>query len=597
MTPVLLPPTHGRGRRGGKNHDRSMAVRPILIASPAKPSRSFPRRSRRRLTTRSVMLAAVAMSLAPACQTRQETAEPVGVVLDQEVLTLTQLGAFAPLAATALDVEQRVVEGASLRWWSSDLSVATVDLSGTVTAVGDGVARIWASVGVDSVFTVVVVDVPEPVVEFAVFPPRVRFNALGDATQLRLEPLAAAPETALPSDSLESYCSSANESVAVVGAGGLVTAQGNGVTQVLCEVGESSGSLEVRVTQRAARVAVIADRDLWVSLEGDSLPLNLARVDSRNEPIPDAQPTWASLDPDIVTVDQSGVASAIALGQGRVVGEVHGLADTAVIEVVAEGVATEVTRRPRIVARRPGRARPGTQFGRREDPARTRGGFATLGARAIPNEGAFAKLPPDASLVYTRGLSLWTAVKHAEHRVVEGAEVERTSGLLFGGGIKWALANRIELEGRGFVGKLTSDVPGVSDRTVNDLQLDVNLRALPWLTFTVGSGLRSYTTSVATQRWSSLRTGGEASLELIDGTLRGVFRGFVHPVISVSGRGQSPNIGLEASAGMEYRSGKLVAGLYYGLERYDFPRVLGVDRREQFTTLRVRIGLDLGGGR
>jgi hypothetical protein len=597
MTPILLPPTHGRGRRGRKSPDRNLAVRPVLIASPAKPSRWLPRHPRRRLTTRSVMLAAVAMSLAPACQTRQETAEPVGVVLDQEVLTLTQQGAFAALAATAVDVEQRVIEGVSLRWWSSDPSVATVDLAGTVTAVGNGVARIWASVGVDSVFTVVVVDIPEPVVEFAVFPPRVRFSALGDATQLRLEPLAAAPESALPSDSLESYCRSANESVAVVAAGGFVTALGNGVTQVLCQVGESSGSLEVRVTQRAARVAIIAERDMWVSLEGDTLPLTLARVDSRNEPIPDAQATWASLDPDIVTVDASGVANGFALGQGRIVGELHGLADTAVIEVVAEGVATEVTRRPRIVARRPGRARAGSDVGRREGPARARGAATTLGARPVPDEGAFAKLPPDASLVYTRSLSLWTAVKHAEHRVDVGAGVEQTSGLLFGGGIKWALANRIELEGRGFVGKLTSDDPGVSDRTVNDLQLDVNLRALPWLTFTVGSGLRSYTTSVATQRWSSLRTGGEANLELIDGTLRAVFRGFVHPVISVSGLGQSPNLGLEAGAGMEYRSGKLMAGVYYGLERYDFPRVSGIDRREQFTTLRVRIGLDLGGGR
>jgi hypothetical protein len=219
-----------------------------------------------------------------------------------------------------------------------------------------------------------------------------------------------------------------------------------------------------------------------------------------------------------------------------------------------------------------------------------------LGARRwTPAAGVFSQVPADASSVFTKGISFWTSVKHAEHRVDLGLGrgVDKTSGIMFGGGMKWTIARRLEVLAYGSVGKLTSNVPGVPDRTVNDARLDLNIGALPWLTFTVGSGFRTYDTPAGLQRWTSLHAGGEARFALMEGALRAVFRGYLLPVVSVSGL-ESPTLGFDVGAGIEYRAGKLVGGVFYGLERYDFPRVAGVERREQFTSLRFRVGLELG---
>lgn len=548
---------------------------------------------------RALVLALATLMIVPACRGGGDTpGDPVSLSLDREVLRLRAAGETASVAAEAMDAERRVVTGAAMRWWSSDPEVAEVSSNGRVTARANGVTRVWASIGADSVFAVVVVELPPERIQFAILPGRVRFDAIGDTTLLELTPVAL-PDTLVPVD-LADACLSENEAVAVVATGGFVTALGNGVTRVRCRVGEEEETVEVRVRQRATRIAIIADRDMRVKPQGDTLALILARVDRRGEPIPDARPSWTTLDPEVVRVDSSsGAVVGMAEGAGRVVAQLHGLADTATIQVSAETPVEAVARRPRIMARRPRRAQP---QGQERAPGvagrRGRGLGAALGARRwTPAEGVFAQVPADASMVFTKGVSFWTDVRHAEHRVNVGAGVDKTAGIMFGGGIKWTIATRLEVLAHGSVGKLTSDVPGVLDRTVNDANIDVNVGALPWLTFTLGTGLRSYVTNTSTERWTSVRAGGETRFDLMEGALRAVFRGYLLPVVSVSGLTESPNLGFEAGAGIEYRSGKLTTGLYYSLERYDFPRVGGIQRREQFTTLKFRVGLELGGRR
>ncbi len=554
---------------------------------------------------RAIALALATLVLAPACRSGGDTpGDAVSLSLDRDVLRLRAAGETASVGAEVVDAERRVVSGAAMRWWSSDPEVAQVSPNGLVTARANGVTRVWASIGADSVSALVVVELPPERIQFAILPGRVRFDAIGDTMLLELTPVAL-PDTLVPVD-LADVCLSENEAVAVVAIGGFVTALGNGVTRVRCRVGEEEETVEVRVRQRATRIAIIADRNMRVKPLEDTLALVLARVDRRGEPIPSARPSWTTLDPEVVQVDSaSGTVVGVEEGTGRVVAQLHGLVDTATIQVSAETPVEVIARRPRIIARRPRRGRAqaqqraaGAGDRRGRGRGRGRGLGAALGARRwTPREGVFAQVPADASMVFTKGVSFWTDVRHAEHRVDVGAGVDKTAGLMFGGGIKWTIATRLEVLAYGSVGKLTSDVPGVLDRTVNDAHFDVNVGALPWLTFTVGTGLRSYVTDAATERWTSIRTGGEARFDLMEGALRAVFRGYLLPVVSVSGLGESPNLGFEAGAGVEYRSGKLTSGLYYSLERYDFPRVGGIERREQFTTLRFRVGLELGGRR
>ena len=57
------------------------------------------------------------------------------------------LGSTLQLTAEGFEENGEAVEGAEFSWESSDAAVATVDGSGLVTGVGEGMARIAAAVG------------------------------------------------------------------------------------------------------------------------------------------------------------------------------------------------------------------------------------------------------------------------------------------------------------------------------------------------------------------------------------------------------------------------------------------------------------------
>src|SRR3989454_10673485 len=66
------------------------------------------------------------------------------------------------------------------------------------------------------------------------------------------------------------------------------------------------------------------------------------------------------------------------------------------------------------------------------------------------------------------------------------------------------------------------------------------------------------------------------------------------PVVSVNGLPR-PDVALTAAAGIEYRSGVVTGGLFYGVERYDFPDRGAGRRLEQVSTLTLRFGARRGG--
>ena len=76
---------------------------------------------------------------------------------------LTALGETVQLAAEAFDANGQVVGGAEVSWTSSDSSVAAVDASGLVTAVGNGEATITANVEASSGSAeITVMEAPAP---------------------------------------------------------------------------------------------------------------------------------------------------------------------------------------------------------------------------------------------------------------------------------------------------------------------------------------------------------------------------------------------------------------------------------------------------
>ena len=82
---------------------------------------------------------------------------PDSVAVSPAAATITALGDTLRLAAQAFDTNGHAAAGAEFSWESSAASVATVDVSGLVTAVADGVATITASAGEASGSAVVTV--------------------------------------------------------------------------------------------------------------------------------------------------------------------------------------------------------------------------------------------------------------------------------------------------------------------------------------------------------------------------------------------------------------------------------------------------------
>jgi len=116
---------------------------------------------------------------------------------------------------------------------------------------------------------------------------------------------------------------------------------------------------------------------------------------------------------------------------------------------------------------------------------------------------------------------------------------------------------------------------------------------IPWLALHAGVSVRSYSTALVRQRWTALRFGGEARLAFVGGGVTGTLRADILPSVSVSGL-ERPSRAYAAGAGLDWRVGVVTLGVRYELERYDFPAVLGVQRREQLSMLTAHAGLRLG---
>ena len=72
---------------------------------------------------------------------------PAAVTVSPATATLEALGATTRLSAQVRDQNGQVMTGMSVTWATGDASVATVDATGLVTAVGSGMATVTATAG------------------------------------------------------------------------------------------------------------------------------------------------------------------------------------------------------------------------------------------------------------------------------------------------------------------------------------------------------------------------------------------------------------------------------------------------------------------
>ena len=240
-------------------------------------------------------------------------------------------GATQQYTATVSDLHGNP-KSVDVVWSSSDESVAIVDESGLATAIAEGTAIITATAEFVSGRATLTVEGPH-VTSIAVAPLDVTLW-LG-ATQQYAATVTDQHGNPMSADVV---WSSSDESIATVDQSGLATAVSAGTATITATVGSVSGSSTLTV--QGPVVTSIAVAPLGATLQLGGTQLYIATVSDQNGNPMSADVVWSSSDETVVTVNESGLATAIAAGTATITATVESVSGTATVIVEAPVVTS-----------------------------------------------------------------------------------------------------------------------------------------------------------------------------------------------------------------------------------------------------------------
>ncbi len=254
------------------------------------------------------------------------------------------LGGTLQLMAEGFDANGHAVAGAEFSWESSAAAIATVDASGLVTGVAEGVTTITASSGgASGAATITVVNVTGPVVSVEVSPSAETIG-LGGTLQLMAEGFNEGGNAVAGAEF--SWESSA-AAIATVDASGLVTGVAEGVATVTASSGGTSGTATITVVNVTGRVAsvFVAPPEATITALGDTLRLAALGFDENGHAVAGAVFSWTSGDRSVAMVDERGLVTAVAEGTATITANVEassGSAEITVREIAVTGTDRDI---------------------------------------------------------------------------------------------------------------------------------------------------------------------------------------------------------------------------------------------------------------
>ena len=179
---------------------------------------------------------------------------PATVTVAPREVSLGALGDTARLIATARAQDGRTISGVTVTWSSSDVSVATVDTTGLVTAAGDGHATVRAALGTISGAARIVVEREAHAITLI---PTERIVSVGDTLRLIAR---GEDRNGFSMSALSFRWSSDDRMVATVDSTGLVRTIGEGRVGITAMAGAVSATATITVT------GVGSDREALLAL-------------------------------------------------------------------------------------------------------------------------------------------------------------------------------------------------------------------------------------------------------------------------------------------------------------------------------------------
>lgn len=265
------------------------------------------------------------------------------IELDKSELFLKK-GESASLKATIFPEN---ASDKSLKWGSSDVSVATVDAYGNVKAEGNGEATVFVSSS-DGGFTAYCnVNVGTPVTGISLDPREFTLETIGSS--FTVKPVIS-PEDA---SDLGVVWESADTKVVSVASDGTVTAIGPGTTTVTATTNDGSFTSNCVVSVKSPAQHVSLDKTSLKLLEGESgkLTATVYPLNSTQKTL-----TWVSDHPDVASVDNEGNVTARKAGAATVTVKVAENV-TAVCKVTVISRVTGISLSETTVELKPGETR------------------------------------------------------------------------------------------------------------------------------------------------------------------------------------------------------------------------------------------------
>ncbi len=255
------------------------------------------------------------------------------VILNEETVTLSSLGATAQLVATVLDALGEPISGATVTWASSDTDVATISTSGLVTSVTDGTATITATSG--SASATASMTVSQVASSVTLSPTSLSFASFADTASL--VPTVRDANDSTITGAIVTWASS-DTTIATVSSAGLLTSKGNGTATITATSGSVSKTATMTVSQVASSVT-LSPTSLSFASFGDTTTITATVKDANDSTIASPTVTWSSSDTDTATVSSAGLVTSIGNGTATITATSGSVSETASVTVTQAAVS------------------------------------------------------------------------------------------------------------------------------------------------------------------------------------------------------------------------------------------------------------------
>ena len=272
---------------------------------------------------------------------------PAAVTVSPASATLQSLGETVRLTAAVRDQNGQAMSNAAVAWASSNPSVATVDASGLATAVGNGTATVTATAGAASGAATLTVD--QVVAAVAVEPAADTVLAFGDTLRLSAEARDANGQAVAAA---EFAWASSDTLVAVVDASGLVTGVSAGEAEIGATSADATGRSRLTVLTPTPETVAVAPDTVVLRALGQAARLSAEVRDAAGRVMAGERVTWASGDTLVVTVDSTGLVTAVRGGTTAIVASAGSVSAEAAVTV--EQLAGSVVVSPAVDTVAPG---------------------------------------------------------------------------------------------------------------------------------------------------------------------------------------------------------------------------------------------------